>query len=73
MDDSLDSEYVIVDTIINMARALGVKCVAEGVENEVQRNYLNRLGCGTFQGYYFSKPLALDDWRQLLLSGFFSE
>ncbi len=73
VDDSLDSEYVIVDTIINMARALGVKCVAEGVENEVQRNYLNRLGCGTFQGYYFSKPLALDDWRQLLLSGFFSE
>ena len=72
VDDGLDKEYVIVDAIINMANALGVSCVAEGVENKIQRNYLNRSGCNIFQGYYFSKPLNEKDWKQLLKTGTFS-
>lgn len=72
VDDALDKEYVIVDAIINMAKALGVSCIAEGVENEIQRNYLNRSGCNIFQGYYFSKPLNEKDWKQLLKTGTFS-
>jgi EAL domain-containing protein (putative c-di-GMP-specific phosphodiesterase class I) len=31
--------------------------VAEGVETEVQKNYLENAGCQTFQGYYFHKPM----------------
>jgi EAL domain-containing protein (putative c-di-GMP-specific phosphodiesterase class I) len=72
-DDSLKSEYVIVDAIINMAQALGVKCVAEGVENKVQCNYLERVGCSIFQGYYYSRPLEIKDWRRLLLTGEFND
>ena len=47
----------IVDAILAMARALGLDVVAEGVENVDQLRFLERLGCRSFQGYYFSHPL----------------
>lgn len=71
-DDSDKAEFVIVDAIINIAKALGVQCVAEGVENEVQRNYLSRIGCDIFQGYQFSKPLLDEEWRRFIRSAHFS-
>jgi len=71
-DDSDKAEFVIVDAIINIAKALGVQCVAEGVENEVQRNYLSRIGCDIFQGYHFSKPLLDEEWRRFIRSAHFS-
>ena len=61
-----DERHAIVDAIINMAKAIGVSCVAEGVEIEEQYEYLKARGCDLYQGYYFSKPLALSDWRGLL-------
>lgn len=64
--DAPEAEYVIVDAIINMCRALGVACVAEGVETEQQRNYLARKGCDLYQGYYYSKPLTIESWRELI-------
>ena len=47
----------IVDSIINMAHALDILVVAEGVENEMQLEVLRNKGCDYIQGYYFSKPL----------------
>jgi EAL domain-containing protein (putative c-di-GMP-specific phosphodiesterase class I) len=44
---------------------MSMQIVAEGVENEDQLNMLRSLGCVTIQGYYFSKPLALDDFIKL--------
>lgn len=52
----------IVDAIIEMARALNVSCIAEGVESEEQLNYLKAKGCEKFQGYYFSKPEPEAHW-----------
>ncbi|MCU0627021.1 MAG: EAL domain-containing protein [Gemmatimonadaceae bacterium] len=46
----------IVEAIIALARSLGVEAVAEGVENEAQRERLLRFGCTTMQGYLFGKP-----------------
>ncbi|MGA1845830.1 bifunctional diguanylate cyclase/phosphodiesterase [Deferribacter abyssi] len=51
----------IVKTIIELAKGLGLKTVAEGVETAEQYNILKKLGCDFVQGYYFSKPLSLDD------------
>ena len=48
----------IVDSIINMAHALNISVVAEGVENEMQLEVLKKKGCDFIQGYYFSKPLS---------------
>ena len=48
---------IIVDTIISMARHMGLKIVAEGVETNEQVRFLGARGCQVYQGYYFSEPL----------------
>ena len=55
--------------IIAMAKALGLKTVAEGVETEEQLAFLHANGCDTVQGYYFSPPLPADDMSELLARG----
>ncbi len=50
----------IVAAIINMARALALRVVAEGVETDEQLAILRSLGCDEYQGYLFSKPLPAD-------------
>jgi EAL domain-containing protein (putative c-di-GMP-specific phosphodiesterase class I) len=49
-------DYIIVTTIIRMARNLGLKVVAEGVEDAAQAKALLELGCDEAQGYYFGHP-----------------
>ncbi|KAA0259192.1 EAL domain-containing protein [Deferribacter autotrophicus] len=51
----------VVKTIIELAKGLGLKTIAEGVETAEQYNILKALGCDFVQGYYFAKPLSLDD------------
>tara|TARA_R110001583_G_scaffold17770_4_gene71747 strand:- start:2854 stop:4947 length:2094 start_codon:yes stop_codon:yes gene_type:complete len=50
--------------MIMMAQYLDIKVVAEGVENEMQKQILTELGCGFGQGYFFSKPLPLGMFKQ---------
>ncbi|HJV72966.1 MAG TPA: EAL domain-containing protein [Noviherbaspirillum sp.] len=47
----------IVEAIVNMARALHLHVIAEGVETEEQLQILRDLGCDEYQGYFYSKPL----------------
>lgn len=56
----------IVETIINMSKNLGLEVIAEGVETETQKRFLLNRGCVQFQGYLFSKPVNLDQFKQLL-------
>lgn len=59
------SDTVIVRSIIALGHNLGMKVVAEGVENEETWKLLTQLGCDVSQGYYMSRPLsvaALDEW-----------
>jgi EAL domain-containing protein (putative c-di-GMP-specific phosphodiesterase class I) len=56
----------IVEAIIGLARAMGLRAIAEGVENEVQLAELRRLGCGYAQGFLFAKPLQVADMTALL-------
>ena len=50
----------IVAAIIGMAKSLNLKVIAEGVETEAQMSLLRADKCDEIQGYYFSKPLAVD-------------
>lgn len=50
----------ITIAIINMASALGLQTVAEGVETKEQLDFLKQYKCNLFQGLYFSKPIAFD-------------
>ncbi|MDQ0213644.1 diguanylate cyclase (GGDEF)-like protein/PAS domain S-box-containing protein [Oikeobacillus pervagus] len=56
-----DEDSSIVEAIITMAHSLHLKVIAEGVENEKQLDFLKKEKCDFVQGYYFSKPLPLDD------------
>jgi len=56
-----EDDKILTDTIINMSHNLGKKVIAEGVENIEQMKLLNGMGCDEAQGYYISKPIALDD------------
>ena len=61
------SSSLLVKTIIELAHKLGIEVVAEGVENEALVALLIELNCDYLQGFYFSKPLAVDDvvpWLQ---------
>ena len=55
-----DSCRVIAEIIIDLARKLGLQCVAEGVEDEAALRTLTAMGCDLAQGYYLSRPLAAD-------------
>jgi len=50
----------VVDAVIRLAHALGLRVVAEGVETERQRDILQTLGCDEFQGYLFAYPMDAD-------------
>ncbi len=58
-------DYNIASTIIVMAHNLGLKVIAEGVETEEQVEILKGFRCEKAQGYYYSKPLPLDQLRLL--------
>ncbi len=59
-------ESQIVWTIVNLARSLRLRVVAEGVETKEQLDYLRQLQCHYAQGYYFSRPLEAADATALL-------
>ncbi|HCY61561.1 MAG TPA: bifunctional diguanylate cyclase/phosphodiesterase [Oxalobacteraceae bacterium] len=66
--DHRDS-VALTQTIIAMANALTLTVTAEGVEEERQMRFLQEAGCHEMQGYYFSKPIAAEDFERLLAAG----
>ncbi|MGH8255133.1 MAG: putative bifunctional diguanylate cyclase/phosphodiesterase, partial [Steroidobacteraceae bacterium] len=59
----------VVKTIIALARAFNMTTIAEGVENQEQLDFLWQVGCDQSQGYLHSKPIARDEFAQLLEHG----
>jgi EAL domain-containing protein (putative c-di-GMP-specific phosphodiesterase class I) len=57
-----EESRVITETIINMARSLGMDVVAEGVENTEVLDLLIELGCDAAQGFLLTKPLPAEDY-----------
>jgi diguanylate cyclase (GGDEF)-like protein len=60
------SDSAIVQGIIMLAHSLGMKVVAEGVEEEGQLELLRQFGCDYFQGYYYCKPLPASQFEDSL-------
>jgi EAL domain-containing protein (putative c-di-GMP-specific phosphodiesterase class I) len=65
--DTNGSDEAIVGAILTLARNLGLHVVAEGVETPAQLQVLGRHGCEIAQGFYFSRPLPGEEYRELLL------
>jgi len=57
-------EASLVKTIVDISKNFSLITVAEGVEEEYQREYLMELGCDLYQGYLFSKPLRKEDFEE---------
>lgn len=56
----------LVMSVISMANHLGLKVVAEGVESLAELDLLRQHGCQLYQGYYFSRPVAAENFARLL-------
>jgi diguanylate cyclase (GGDEF)-like protein/PAS domain S-box-containing protein len=57
----------IVKAVIEMARALGIKVTAEGVETQTQQTWMQHLGCDSAQGYLFSRPLTAEEFMKIFI------
>ncbi|MBP0977773.1 MAG: EAL domain-containing protein, partial [Oscillospiraceae bacterium] len=62
-DDS-DKANIIVRNVISLTRELGITSLTEGVETQNQYNTLNDMGCILFQGYYFAKPMPVEEFEK---------
>ena len=58
----------ILQMIILLAKQLGMPVITEGVETEAQVKFLTEMGCEIFQGYYFGKPMPVEEFEQKFLS-----
>jgi len=65
----IDQSFVREIVQDSNSAAIAMAVIAEGVETEAQLNFLRTHGCDEMQGYYFSKPLPLADFEQLLREG----
>ncbi|MBR1797679.1 MAG: EAL domain-containing protein [Clostridiales bacterium] len=54
----------IMSLIIDLAKSLDVPVIAEGVETVEQVDFLAKMGCDFFQGYYFARPVSLDEYEK---------
>jgi EAL domain-containing protein (putative c-di-GMP-specific phosphodiesterase class I) len=59
-----ESDGVIVRSTVDLGHALGLKVIAEGVEDEITLARLEEIGCDRAQGYYFSKPIPPIDFMR---------
>ncbi|MEN6508781.1 MAG: EAL domain-containing protein, partial [Smithella sp.] len=65
-------DKAIIEAIISMGQTLSLTVVAEGVETQEQMDFLRQHSCDEMQGYYFSKPVAADEFANLLKMNFSS-
>ncbi len=56
----------IVVSIIDLAHRMGMKVVAEGIENQQQSDFLRAHGCDYLQGFYYYKPMSAEEFSKLL-------
>ena len=56
----------ILESVVNMAKTMGLPIIVEGVETAGQKDYLMDMGCRYIQGYYFYKPMPVENFESLI-------
>ena len=64
--DNPDKVKLIIKDIIKMVNNLGIKTVAEGVEQVSQVEFLREVGCDLVQGYVYYKPMPINEYEKLI-------
>jgi EAL domain-containing protein (putative c-di-GMP-specific phosphodiesterase class I) len=62
-----ENDKAIIQAIIEMAKHLGIKLIAEGVETEAQAAILTDMGCHWLQGFLFAKPMSRVDFERYVM------
>jgi EAL domain-containing protein (putative c-di-GMP-specific phosphodiesterase class I) len=60
------NDAAIAKIIVSLAKSMNLAVIAEGVETEAQREFLELNGCHAFQGYLFSKPVPVEEFERLV-------
>ena len=69
IDDDTDSKALhILESVVNMAKTIGLPIIVEGVETKFQCDFLENLGCRYIQGYYFYRPMPVEEFERLILN-----
>lgn len=63
-----NKRLVIAEATVKMAKGLGLEVVAEGINSEEDEATLRKFGCDIGQGYYYAKPMPLEEYKQWLTS-----
>lgn len=67
VDNMLKKDFAVLRHIISLAKELGFVCLAEGAESKNQIEELKALGCNLIQGYYYSKPIPIEEYENRYL------
>ncbi len=62
-----EKDLNLVELILGIAKKLKIPVIAEGVETEIQLRLLKEMGCELVQGYYFSRPLPVEDFEKNII------
>lgn len=60
----IERSKAVIDTIITLSEKLGLMVISEGVETKEQIKFLSEIGCDCFQGYYFAKPMSVEEFEE---------
>ena len=66
MDNENERNNIIVESIVELSKKLNISVVVEGVESEKQVEFLKSIGAEIIQGYYFSKPIPVEEYEKLI-------
>ena len=61
-----DASYVMFKYVVAMAKEMGIECIAEGVETTEQQSVLKETGCSIAQGFFYDKPLSVEEFEKRL-------
>lgn len=64
---NMHRSWAILKSIVSLASSIGMETITEGVETQEQVSKLTEMGCDMFQGYYFSRPVPVNDFESLYL------
>lgn len=65
--ENMQRSWEILNSVIELAGKIGMETISEGVETKEQMTQLRQLGCNMYQGYYFSKPIPVEEFESKYL------
>ena len=64
--DIANDNHKVMEAIVTLSKQLNMEVICEGVETEEQVELLKHVGCNYAQGYYYSKPVPLEEFFELM-------